>query len=497
MNAPGWELTWVVSAGGPQTNFEQGNECVLLEDGSSIVAGKVMEQAVVAPESDNPIHTQDFGFEDVLLARLDPGGNPSWVRTAGAAGCDDARKMALAPDGGVLVVGYVEGEPVFAAGEPEETVLPELGCRDIFLARYDLDGRLEWIASAGGESTSSYGTSVAVMGDGSVAVGGIFYGVDTGDGPGTSVAFGQGTSAETVLETSGGRDGVLARYSSDGELEWAILGCVGGGDDTVRGLASDGDSVYAMGRFEGEAVCEGRSGNKEILTAKGGSSFFFAKYSGGGDLLWARDLGVDGEVSTRCVQKSVEVLANGDVAVTAEYIGTMPAGLDGNLNPVGQTENWQMKTIFLGRYASSGDTVWVATAHGTLFIPSEEQDWEGEDLAELDDGTIVLVGLHGAPTVFGEGEENETVLEGRNTDGFIALYRSTGHLEWAIGQQGEGETWTMGVDARQDSILATGMFTGKGVFGTGTADSVELETAGGMDMFVMRLNRADTPVIPK
>ena len=140
-----------------------------------------------------------FFTNDVFLARYDSAGNQLWIRQFGTSTTDSVR--ALAPDGsgGVMIAGGTDG----SLGGPNAGRVPghQIFYNDVFLARYDADGRQLWLHQFG-TSQGEIATALAPDGEGGVMVAGT-----TNGELATLNPFGQG-------------DVFLARYSESGERLW-------------------------------------------------------------------------------------------------------------------------------------------------------------------------------------------------------------------------------------------------------------------------------------
>jgi hypothetical protein len=75
------------------------------------------------------------------------------------------------------VLGHFHGDAVFGAGQAGETLLHSAGGVDneVYLARYTLDGRLDWVRRFGG-SGDDFGAGLTALADGSLLVAGAFFG---------------------------------------------------------------------------------------------------------------------------------------------------------------------------------------------------------------------------------------------------------------------------------------------------------------------------------
>jgi len=121
------------------------------------------------------------------------GGSPSGVaflRSAGGPGSETAYAIATFSDGSSVVTGQFNGPTTWGLGEPNATTLVSAGGFDVFVARYQPDGRLAWAKRAGGAQTDR-GQGIAAVPDGSCLVTGRFEDVAT---------FGPGEGNQTVLD---------------------------------------------------------------------------------------------------------------------------------------------------------------------------------------------------------------------------------------------------------------------------------------------------------
>src|SRR6185295_15369160 len=125
----------------------------------------------------------------------------------------------------------------------------------------------------GGSGTgSSYGTAVATDPSGDMYVTGFFTGaVDVGG---------------VTLSNSGGQDMFIARYHSDGTIQWAKSAGGIGSRDYVQAEAITIDrsgNVYVVGYFQGTVAFNGASPK-----VYGATDVVIAKYHPDGGLEWVK-----------------------------------------------------------------------------------------------------------------------------------------------------------------------------------------------------------------
>ena len=178
------------------------------------------------------------GSRDVLLAKYNSSGTLQWQRTLGGGSDEYGYGIAVDSSGNVYVAGRTR-----SAGA---------GSDDLFLAKYNSSGTIQWQRTVGG-SGSDYGNAVGVDSNDNVYITG--YSRSTGTG---------------LLEL------FLAKYNSSGTIQWQRV-LEGSGSQTGEGLAFDSSgNVYINGKWSSGGFAYNR--------------FFIVKYDSSGTLQWQRIL---------------------------------------------------------------------------------------------------------------------------------------------------------------------------------------------------------------
>lgn len=342
-NAAG-QVLWARRAGGPGFDAAKG---VAVDAGGNIYVTGGFEG--IADFGTNSLtNTTESSYPDLFLARYDAAGNAVWVRGAGVAFVTD-EGTAVAVDGGgnVLVAGRsglenfaggpvanpgrifvakytAAGAEVWArkagsysggnfdtatgvAGDGAGNVFvtgvfqsplvafgggtfTNRGNADIFLAKLNAAGVLQWARQAGGagEDTAS---GVALAADGSAYVAGA---------TGGAASF----SGTNVTSLAGAySDGFVAKYAGDGSVTW-VRQFGGAGVAAARGVAVDAaGTVHLTGYLSGAAsfgsnTLNGIIGSYDAFLARldASGAFVFAQQAGGADLSgdFGLGVGVDG-----------------------------------------------------------------------------------------------------------------------------------------------------------------------------------------------------------
>jgi len=464
------ELVWAKRAGGTS-----GDRCYGISsfsDGSSVVTGSIIGTAVFGAGEANETTLISAGSIDIFSARYNANGTLDWAKRAGGTGQDYGTGISTLSDGSSVVTGYFNGTAVFGAGEPDETTLVSAGSCDIFVARYNANGTLAWATRAGGTDTDQ-GYGISAFPNGTSVV--------TGRFKGTAV-FGVGEPNETTLVAAGyyDYDILIARYNSDGTLDWATR--ASGTQEEGLGISSfpDGTSVVT-GWFADTVVFGAGELNETTLVSAGAGDIFVARYNTDGTLAWATRVGG----AYHDLGRGISTFADGTSVVTGDFRDTAVFGA-GEPN---ETTLVAIKSdIFIAKYNSDGTLAWAKRAGGKGW----DQGWS---ISAFFDGTSVVTGPFRGLVIFGAGELNETTLVSAGSmDIFIVKYNADGTLAWAT--RAGGTKWDHGWDISSfpdGTSVVTGYIEGTAVFGSGEPNETTLISAGYDDIFVAKYGGPSTP----
>ncbi|WP_428662095.1 SBBP repeat-containing protein [Runella sp.] len=217
----------IASAGG--TSVEQGQSIAVDGSGNVYITGYFSGTAAFGSTS----KTSAGGY-DIFVAKYNNSGSLQWVQTAGGTGSDVGYGIAVDGSGNVYITGYFFGTATFGS-----TSKTSAGISDIFVAKYNTGGTLQWVQTAGGTSTE-LGYGIAVDGSGNVYITGNFQGTAT---------FGS-----TLKTSAGGSDIFVAKYNTNGIFQWVQTA---GGTNEDYGQKIDSDTngnLYVTGFFNDTAT---------------------------------------------------------------------------------------------------------------------------------------------------------------------------------------------------------------------------------------------------
>jgi hypothetical protein len=387
------------------------------------------------------------GGVDIFLAKLSSSGTLQWVHSFGSTGNEMPKKILVDSTGNIYLCGSFSGTGSFGGTSTTAT-----GSSDGFIAKYSSSGSFAWSRTIDATSAAQVnGIALDAAQQNLVAIG-MFAGTAT---------F---TSSSTFSSVNGGDDSFLAKYSVvDGSPIWAKTW---GSLDYDTGLAvfcDANNNILVVGCFAyqlnfGLGVIASYAGTRDIYVAKFAASGSVAP----GTALWSKSYGSLNNTTPYCAGLD----ANGDLTVGGTFVSQTDLG-SGTITGGGSY------SAFLAKYSGATGTnlwnrvissSWSAVPYGIGFDTQNNP---------------IICGNYQGTCNFGA----ETSTDAGSGDVFVAKYSGTsGSPVWAesVGGTGTDNGWAIAVDKANYST-AVGYFSGSANFG------VPLNSAGGYDIFVLRV----------
>jgi len=390
---------------------------------------------------------------------------PPWSVSAGGILKDQGSGVATFEDHSCVVVGSFEDTITIGSGQPNETQFTSNGLIDIFVARFNRDGILDWAKQAGGTGEDTAST-IAGFPDGSFVVSGSFQ---------ETAMFGTGEANETDLASEESGDVFVARYNADGTLAW-VTRANGPLFEACRGIASFPDgSCVLTGFFEDRLTFGEDEDNQTNLINDEIADVFVARYNADGTLAWAKQAGG----AETCTGNGIAAFTDGSCVVAMRIEGTATIG-SGEVNEINLTSDGQ-NDISVARYNADGTLAWAKRAGGL----SGDTPW---GIATYADGSCVVAGSMSDVATFGPGEVNETRLTATGEfDVFVARFNANGTLAWAKHAGGIMQDVARDITAFPDgSSVITGRFGDTATFALGEFGETQITSEGKTDIFIAR-----------
>ncbi len=410
----------------------------------------------------------------------------AWAKGIGA-GADEIYPTSIAagPAGSVYVTGYFFGTADFDPGPGAAPITAESPMMeyDIFVAKYDSIGNYVWAINIPCD-WDEYDPGIAVDTAGNVYVTGNFqsmwYGtVDFDPGPGI---------APLISEQNPGL--FFAKYDANGNYVWAkALEYTGASANSYgRAIAVDVvGNIYITGNFFGNV--DFNPGPGSAIISVNGTHAFLAKYTSGGDYIWAGNIGGSSFSMWGNMGRAIAVDANGQVYLTGYFSGTV----DFDFGTGTASLSAGMKDAFIAKYDTNGGYLWAIRMEDGL--PANHD--EGRGIALDAAGNVYVTGHFQGTKDFDPGTGTALLTSAGATDVFVAKYSSSGGYLWAFNIGGDLSSSTgcedtydegrgISVDASGD-VYVTGTFSGTNVdFDPGSGTALLSSAGSCTDVFVAR-----------
>jgi len=269
------QFLWAQGFGGEAA--DEGLSIAVDSTGRAYVTGGFQGQMEIGQAPRNAVLTSQ-GESDIFLACFESSGSLAWARSLGGGGNDEGRGIAISGYH-LYLTGSFHDAVAFDPGNPNFD-RNSAGASDIFLAQFDIYGALNWVHALGA-ANDDMGTSLTADSAGNVYVTGYFRGqVNFDPGPGSRVLNSDGSSEDIFV----------AKYASDGSLDWAER--IGGsGNDRANAITLDSrDGLYLTGSFEGTVDFD-PSDVVHSYQSRGGSDMFTLKLNVDGKYHYVRTVG--------------------------------------------------------------------------------------------------------------------------------------------------------------------------------------------------------------
>ena len=328
------QLQWQKTYGG--SDDDRGTDLIQTSDGGYAVIGK--------SKSNDLDVSENAGFDDFWVSKLDSSGSISWEYTFGFAGSDTPYSIIQTNDNGYLLSGVLDVSASNGQGDRNSIGSRHAG-GDYWVIKLNANGVKQWSNYYGGSFTDTAYDAIQTEDDGYIIIGSS----DSDD--------------VDISNPRGSYDFWVIKISDTGTLVWEKS--FGGSEiDEAHAISKTADGNYLI-------VGDTRSSDLDISQNNGAADLWVMKITPDGTLLWEKTLGGSSFDVGRSISKTQD---NGFL------ISGSSRSTNGNLTSnKGQNDAWVVKIN------SNGNLEWQKAIGGS------EVDFF-YDVVELNDQTIVVVG---------------------------------------------------------------------------------------------------------
>jgi hypothetical protein len=416
--------------------------------GSDGVYATCMGEITPVPENCLSSEDQDCNGS---LSMCTGSGLAAWA--IGGPGNDYAQRIAVAPDGSVIVGGQFHGTVAFGMNN---LTAADTGS-DGFVAKYDMTGKVLWAFRLGGPDDDVV-RDVALDASGNVLVVGTYK---------NRIDF----DAMTTITSDGSLNGFVASFDGTGKFTWGLAIGSPGADQAAEGVAVDSaGNVFVAGDFAGSIDVVAGS----TVQTPGDQDGYVLKLDAMGHPLWIRD--VKDQNGQDQFLHDVATDDKGSVYAVGEGNGNVDFGQGPVTSALG-------RNLLVAGWAKDGTPSW-----GKTYGDASDQRGYAIAVDALDE--VLVTGTFGSTIQF----DTLTALKAKGqADLVVAKLDATGKAIWS--QSWGGSASVVGTAVTSDQfgeVLVGGYLTGPFDFFSDATKA--LPCSGAADAFIAKLDPNGVPV---
>ena len=415
------DFLWVEHAGSPGATY---GEKVSVDNNGNIIVTGYFDSTITFGNT----KLTSYGSADIFIAKYDPSGKILWARQAGGNNYDNGFGVTTDKIGNIIVTGSLSSASANFDGFPVRTI----GGSDVFVAKYDPDGKIIWVKTAGGK-LYDVGYGVTSDKNNNIVVTGTFA---------SSINF-----SGIGLEGHSYSDIFVAKYDSSGNILWAHGGGSNGFYNSGNAVAvNSNNDIFVAGTISDTATFDNIT-----VTSIGGADAIIAKYDAKGNITWVKQAGGQENYD---FGNSISIDKNDNIYFTGQFSGTA------------FFENFQLTSvensdIFIAKYNPSGIPIWV------------NQD------SKYPTNTGIGISVDDAENVSVAGN----MLIGDFDDIYIGRFNKDGNKIWSTVAGGNSDDKAGGIaNSINGDLVISGSFSDSASFG-----SKKLVSTGYSDSFLGRI----------
>lgn len=323
------------------------------------------------------------------------------------------------------ITGYVTGQTAFNA---TNVVQFAQGNGDIYVAKYDPNGVLQWKQTFGG-NFSDRAVDLAIGPDQNVVVTGQFFGTIT-------------LGATTLASTANSKDIFLFKMDPTGQIIWAKK--EGGNlSENAYGVTVDNqNNILLTGQFQGACTIAGQAFTSapDPITNLPSFDFFLAKYDANGSDLWSKNGFADYEDRGLAVATDNQ----NNIFFTGQFSDTLVFAGNTYLNN-------GFNVGFVSKLTPAGQLVYFNQMKGGMVLPYDLEIDADQDVVITGDflGNLNYYDASGLHSIQNPYTKQIFVLKTTNAGNYI--------WNFTLGSNNDLSARAISVDLHQD-IFVTGFF---------------------------------------
>jgi len=360
------KFVWSIPLGNDLgTSTETINDMFVENNGTIFVTGVFSGSVDFDPSKTvHKLNSKD-GNPEIFIVKYNSEGKYSWAINVGTkmSNPDTEGLASIHADGsgGCYVLGNFKDSVNFHPLSMSGNWMKSKAENDIFLARYKINGYLDWAVQIEGLGNDITGSGCLKLGGGNLYISGIFDG---------KADFYPGLPKSEITSTDGTHDIFLASYTTSGNLNWAKKLASKNGFDFPKSLELESTGNILLSGFFSDDLNFGDEQNSLTYTSygtNGAADIFLSKFDREGKVLWAKQFGADTSGSEFVSQPNgMAVDTSDNIFIIGEFFGAN-VDFDGS-EATFFLSSQDRSDAFIAKYSGNG-SLWVQAPDTTqLFL---------------------------------------------------------------------------------------------------------------------------------
>lgn len=379
-------VKWVTSIGGTTTDIPLS---IVTDTSENVIVSGVYNSASININNYSNIsaglilvstfgslsRSEESGAYDTILVKYNSSGIAHWATKIGGTSNDINTSITTDLNDNIYIAGeYVYQTTINSYSNVSAGIiivssfgtLSNYGSNDIYLAKYNSNGYVEWTTNIGGTNEEQKVSIANNINDG-IYLAGFFNSSTIAVNNYSNVSDGViYLSTFGTLSNSGLNDNFLAKYNSNGSAQW-VTSIGGAGSNTSIASDSNGN-IYVSGYYSSSPLTIYNYSNVSdgviylstfgTLSNSGLTDIFLAKYNSNGSAQWATNIGGTNNENYPSISTDID----GNIFITGQYLSdsltfnSYSNISGGNIytSTFGTLAKLTTRDIFLAKYNSSG-----------------------------------------------------------------------------------------------------------------------------------------------
>ncbi|MDP1726564.1 MAG: SBBP repeat-containing protein [Bacteroidota bacterium] len=395
-----------------------------------------------------------YNFSQTLI--IDPA---PWATYFGGSQQDEAFGIATDSSGNIFITGYTQSTSAISTSGAHQTTHGG-GSYDVFVAKYNASGGLQWASYYGG-SSNEIGRAIATDVNGNVYITGY-----------TQSTLAISTVGAHQNGYAGGiSDAFVVKFNAAGIRQWGTY-YGGSGVDEGDGITADtSGNVFISGYTQSSSAISSSGAHQS--TFGGGNDAFVVKFDASSARQWGTYYGGSGNDGGY----GIAVDANGNVCTTGWTNSTSGISTSGaHQSALGGGTNGD---AFIVQFNSSGVRQWGTYCGGS-------GDDRGYGIVTDAGGNVCITGATYSASAISSFGAHQTTIGGWN-DAFVVKFNTSGVRQWGTYYGGSGGESAYGIATDASGNLCITGYTSSSS-AISTSGAYQTVYSGVQDVFLVKFD---------